>query len=320
MIRLIGVEIRRLFSRRFTVVTLIVIFLGLGAFQLAVAQEISPLSSAELVEAQRNFDSEHAAWVESHVQNEKDCVDAGNTAEECAQPEPTLDQFTGETSFPESVGIGLGLSIYLAAFASFLVGASYIGAEYSTGSLGNWLSFIPRRALVFSSKLVTITAFGTALSAVAATFVLAAAVILASIYDVPVTGMAGLTGTAARGLLIALALAAVGFCVGLLTRHTAAAIGVLSGYLFIWFVRNAFLAEQAWSARLTPFAPEANISAIVNKVSTYEVPVRTITGDGLSTDFVQHTIGLSHGLVYWGVLLLIVVGGTWLVFRRRDVT
>ena len=134
------------------------------------------------------------------------------------------------------------------------------------------------------------------------------------------TGITGLAATAARGLLVAVALAAVGFCVGLLTRHTAAAIGVLLGYLFVWFVRNVFLGEQAWSQRLTPLAPEANIAAIVHKVSVYEVPVRTLTTDGLNVDFVEHTVSLTHGLLYWAVLLLVVVGATWLVFRRRDVT
>ena len=47
----------------------------------------------------------------------------------------------------------------------------------------------------------------------------------------------------ARGLIPAVALAAVGFCVGLLARHTAAAIGVLLGYLFLWFVRNGPLSQ-----------------------------------------------------------------------------
>jgi ABC-2 type transport system permease protein len=320
MIRLVSVEIRRLFSRRFTVVTLIVILLGLGAFQLEVAQLVSPLSSAELAAAQRTYENEHTAWVANHVQDEKDCVAAGNAPDECAQPEPTLAQFTGQLPFPDAMAIGLELSIYLVAFAAFLVAASFIGAEFSTGAIGNWLSFIPRRALVFSSKLLTITAFGAVASAAAAAFVLAAGAALAFANGVPVTGMAGLTATAARGLLIAVALAAVGFCVGLLTRHTAAAIGVLLGYLFIWFLRNAPLGEQAWSRRITPWFPEANISAVVHKVSTYEVPVQTVTGDGLSVDYVQHTVSLSHGLVYWAVLLLVLVGGSWLVFRRRDVT
>ena len=51
-------------------------------------------------------------------------------------------------------------------------------------------------------------------------------------------------------VLVAIALAVLGFCIGLLGRHTAAAIGVLLGYLFVWFVRNAVLIE----ARLGPAA------------------------------------------------------------------
>jgi ABC-2 type transport system permease protein len=119
---------------------------------------------------------------------------------------------------------------------------------------------------------------------------------------------------------VAVALAAVGFCVGLISRHTAAAIGALLGYLFIWFVRVGLLGELSFAQRLTPWSPEANLQAIVENGHKYAIPIHRVTEEGEIVDTVERTISLAHGIVYWAVLLVVVVVGSLLVFRRRDVT
>src|SRR5215217_2023772 len=55
------------------------------------------------------------------------------------------------TTFNEIAQIGLLLAIYLSGLAMFLVAASFIGAEFTTGAIANWLSFVPRRVPVFAS-------------------------------------------------------------------------------------------------------------------------------------------------------------------------
>ena len=83
------------------------------------------------------------------------------------------------------------MTIYLVALTALMVAGSFIGAEYSTGSIANWLSFIPRRGRVFASKLVTIVAFSALASAAAAALdARIAALVLARLYDIPV-GEAG---------------------------------------------------------------------------------------------------------------------------------
>ena len=76
-------------------------------------------------------------------------------------------------------------------------------------------------------------------------------------------------GLAARCLALPVILAALGFAVGLITRNTAAALGVLLGYLVVWFVRNALLSSQAWAQTLTPWSIEGNLSAFVDHGTTY---------------------------------------------------
>ena len=70
----------------------------------------------------------------------------------------------------------LQVSIYLVALAALMVAGSFIGAEYSTGSIANWLSFIPRRGQVFASKLITVVTLSALASAVGAALMIGIAV------------------------------------------------------------------------------------------------------------------------------------------------
>ena len=212
------------------------------------------------------------------------------------------------------------VAIYLVALTALMVAGSFIGAEYSTGSIANWLTFIPRRGQVFTSKLLTVVAFSALASAAAAALMLGAAIVLAQLYDIPIAKLGDQTSMVGRGVLVGVALAVFGFCVGLVGRHTAAAIGVLLGYLFVWFVRNAILSESEWAKRLTPWTPEGNLAAIVNAGYQYYIPIRSVGPDGVGVDYVERTVGLTHGLVFWAVVLAVIIAGSALIFRRRDVS
>ncbi len=320
MIRLLGAEISRLLSRRFTVIASIAVLLALGAFQLAVNEAIAPPSGEELAAAQQALQEEHKEWVENHEQYEQECQDAGQPPESCVYEEPTLENYTGTQAFDEVATLSLQVSVYLVGLTALMVAGSFIGAEYSTGSIANWLSFIPRRGRVFASKLITVVTLSALASAVCAALMIGIVYGLARWYDVPVVKLAETISMGGRGILVAVALAVIGFCTGLIGRHTAAAIGVLLAYLFVWFVRNAVLSDFEWAARLAPWTPEGNLSAVVDKGTTYEVPVRQLTPEGMNTDYVERTISFAHGLTYWGIVLAGLIVGAALIFRRRDVS
>ncbi len=305
MIRLIRAETARLLSRRFTVITMIVVVLAIGAFQLVVIDAFNQ-PAAEPVPAQTTDPGQPT-----------ECQDPDVPAEECT---PAEDDGSGggdvvRPPFAEVATLTLTVSIYLAALSTFMIAGSFIGAEFTSGSISNWLSFVPRRIPVFVSKLFTITVFSALFSAACGALTLGAAVVLAGIHDVPVEEIGKLMALSARGLIPAVALAAVGFCAGLLSRHTAAAIGVLLGYLFLWFVRNGPLSQLAWAQRLTPWTPEGNLSAVVGNGSTYEVVV-----DEQTYETVERHISLAHGIGYWVALVAVLAVVTGLVFRSRDVT
>jgi ABC-2 type transport system permease protein len=115
-------------------------------------------------------------------------------------------------------------------------------------------------------------------------------------------------------------LAIIGFCIGLLTRHTAGAIGFLLAFVVVWFVRTGPLSSLAWAQRVTPWTPEGNMAAVVDRGHRYYVPVEKVTPDGINIEFVQHAVSFTHGVVYWSILLALVVIASLLIFRRRDVS
>ena len=315
LFRLVAAETNRLLSRRFTRIALVLVLLAVCAFQLAVNSSLRPPTAAEQASSQAQYEEARRFWEE----NERTCDNADNPPG-CRYPEPQLGEFSFSRPFGDVAAESLELSIYLVGLAALMIAGSFIGAEYSSGSIGNWLSFLPRRGRVLLSKLVTVTAFSALASAVATGVALVAALVLARRYNLAVGDLGDELGMLGRGVLVAVALAVVGFCLGMIGRHTAAAIGGLLGYLFVWFVRNAILGEAAWAQRLTPWTPEGNLAAVVNGTHQYFVPVRNVGPDGMSIDYVEHTVTLTHGLVYWAVLLTVILLVTAVIFRRRDVS
>lgn len=320
MISLLRAETLRLLSRRFSQVALLVVLLGLGAFQLQVNSELTPPTSAEIAASQESFDEVHRDWVENHEEWQQQCIDSGVAPADCEMPEPTIEDFLGSVSFSETADVSVKLSAYVLALAVFMIAGSYIGAEYSSGSIANWLSFIPRRRLVFASKLVTTVGFALVLAVIVMGLTVGSAVAFAVAHDQPLDGLAKVVRLGARSVQLPVILATLGLCIGLLARHTAAAIGVLLGYLVIWFVRNLMLADVGWAQRLSPWAPEANLGALIGNGVTYTVPVERITPEGPTIDEIERHLSLAHGVTYWAVLLLVVVIGTGTIFRHRDVS
>jgi ABC-2 type transport system permease protein len=297
--RLIWAEITRLLSRRLTGIAMIVILLGVAGYQLVVNDALSPPSGEERAAAERSYQQAHQDWAAGRKQYEKECRDTGAQPDECVIPEPTLAELTGDsTTFKEATSAALKLSTLFVALVTFTIAASFIGAEYTSGSITNWLTFVPRRSHVFWSKLLAVAGFAALLGTLAATLVLGAGIILARLHGSDIDAIPELAGVGVRGVLPVVVLAVLGFCVGLLTRHTAGAIGILLAALAVCFVRIGVLRSEAWAQRITPWTPEGNIAALIE---------------------VEGAVSLTHGLVYWSIILTLVIMGSLLIFRHRDV-
>ncbi len=320
MTRLIWTEVTRLTSRRFTGIALIMLLLGLAGFQLVLNDALSPPSGEQLATSERAYQQAHREWVANHEQDEQDCRDTGAPPDECVVPEPTLVEFTGSpTPFKDATGTALKLSGLLAALVAFMIAASFIGAEYSSGSITNWLTFVPRRGHVFWSKLLTVAGFAVLLGMLCATLVFDVALVLAHLHGSRVESVRELAEMGARSVLSVVVLAIFGFCIGLLSRRTAGAIGVLLALVVVWFVRIGPLSSLPWAQRSTPWTPDGNILAIVDHGYTYSVPVERAPADGVNFDLIEHSVTLTHGVAYWSIILALLITCSLLIFRRRDV-
>ena len=320
MTRLIWAEVTRLLSRRLTGIAMIVILLGVAGYQLVVNDALSAPSGDELAAAERSYQQAHQDWAAGREQYETECRDTGAPPDECVIPEPTLAEFTGDsTPFKEATSVALRLSTLFVALVTFTIAASFIGAEYTSGSITNWLTFVPRRSHVFWSKLLAVAGFAVLLGTLAATLVLGGSLMLARVHGSDIEAIPELAGVGVRGVLPIVVLAVLGFCVGLLTRHTAGAIGILLAALVVCFVRIGVLGSQAWAQRITPWTPEGNIGALIDKGYNYAVPVEMVTPDGVTVELVEGAVSLTHGLVYWSIILTLVIMGSLLIFRHRDV-
>ena len=320
MTRLIWTEVTRLTSRRFTGIALIMLLLGLAGFQLVLNDALSPPSGEQLATSERAYQQAHKEWVANHEQDEQDCRDTGAPPDECVVPEPTLVEFTGSpTPFKDATGTALKLSALLAALVAFMIAASFIGAEYSSGSITNWLTFVPRRGHVFWAKLVTVAGFAVLLGMLCATLVFDAALVLAHLHGSRVESVRELAEMGARSVLSVVVLAIFGFCIGLLSRRTAGAIGVLLALVVVWFVRIGPLSSLPWAQRITPWTPDGNILAIVDNGYAYSVPVEGAPADGVNFDIIEHSVSLTHGVAYWSIILALLITCSLLTFRRRDV-
>lgn len=325
MIRLTKVELRRLFARRLTLIGLLAALLGCGLMLFAIYQDSKPLPADQVASARVEFERYSKSFpndlAECKRQEQAQEGTDPKMAMGCDQMVPPRweDWIKPETVFSEAMPSFLLGSSYVLLFIAFLLGAGFIGAEFSSGSIGSWLTFEPRRLRVYASKLAAAFA---GLVPVAAVFV--AVLVAGSWIIIDRNGTtAGMTSErwgdfAESGLRIAV-LAAVaamlGVVIGGLFRHTAAALGLAMAYLVIveGMLFGVLNKQQPWLLRL-------NFDSWINHGTTYEIETcRTVDGQ-YSCEYIEKQLSFGHSAVYLAVLTAVVVLVGAVVFRRRDVT
>ena len=199
---------------------------------------------------------------------------------------------------------GVGVIIVLAGLA-MLLGATFVGADWASGSMSNQLLFEPRRLRVYAAKGAAVLLVGLVLSCVVLAvwwFVLAQ---VASGRDIatPSGVWAEIRGSVWRGSLLAGLAGLGGYALTMLFRSTVATLGVLFGTM----VATSLLISSLPLDNAGRWLPSNNIGAwVLDGIDYY------------SRDSV-------HRLTMWqgGVYLLVLLAGALLLsswsFRRRDV-
>ncbi len=322
MIRLVLAELNRLRSRRVTIATALVLVAVIGAYQLLVHVQAAPPSAAEMAQSQSQYQSAVQSWQSDHDEYLAQCTAGGETSDQCESEytRPVLSDYVRTPTAFDELGLPT-TAAYLAMLAAFLVGASFIGAEYTSGSLANWLTFVPERLRVYASKAVAVV-LGSALAGAVVAFSIAGlAAIQVSAYGLPLTHAGAVAAASGRVTVMAAVAGLLGFALALLTRHTVAALGFPLAYAILGTVVIAYSYNGSGAlAWLPPYLPNINLSAFVDHVTTFTQIVNEVTPEGIDQTQVEKTVTFLHGSLYWLVVALLALVPSALVFRRRDVT
>ncbi len=197
---------------------------------------------------------------------------------------------------------------------SFVVGASFMGAEWGSGAMTTLLTWEPRRGRVLVAKVIA----GTLLMAAASVLLLA---LIAVVY-LPVASLRGTTrgldgsvwwtlfGVWARGAGLAMFGSAVAMAISTITRNTAGAVGVAFGYGVILDPLLGVIRRGAYIEWLLQY----NIARFLGFV---DLPQRQ---PDVSTGFVQtqEALGISRPAILFAIYAAIALGIAYATMRSRD--
>lgn len=320
MIRLVRVELTRLRWRRAVVLLLLSCIAIPALMGVTRAWSTRPVSDAEI-----------ASVIESNQREIERCVERPRRLglPRSAGEEQCQNQIVRWNTGREVLtlageqrnGTGIGLVAVLTALL-LLVGTTFAGHDWNSGSMSNQLLFEARRGRVWTAKALAVTILAGVAATVLSTAYWLAMWATMHLRDIPVAD-GGLTDAllfGLRGAGFATAAALGGYALTMLFRSTVATVGVLFGVAIAGGIVIATLGlGEQWQ-------PQKNVSAIVKNGTTYwvEVPESCFSGrvyrepEPDSECDNERDLSPWHGMTYYGLALVATVGGSVLSFRRRD--
>jgi hypothetical protein len=325
---LLRAEVHRFLARRFIgLLVLLAVVAGVVGLVIALLYFRSP-SADRIAAARADIDR----VVTEQEQNRQVCLrDPGipsgvDPADFCGGPVRASDFSVADFLDPRPFSLGdfgtggaTAVAVGCSALA-FLIGASFVGAEWTSRSLVSLLFWEPRRGRVLSAKALVVGGAAAAIGIAGQVAWLAGAALLQAVAgdDQPLPhGFWGdLTGVAGRGVLLTVLVGLLGSGLTNLVRNTGAALGVAFVYLVI--VENA---ARALRPRWQPWLLTENVGALLQPggmrvVLSYDAP----PGAGPSWQPEQYLITHLHAGLLLGAGTVVVAGaGIWL-FHRRDIS
>jgi ABC-2 type transport system permease protein len=241
-------ETRRLLKRRFVRYLVIGAVVILGAVAAGMFFTNHHVGPAQVAQAQRQAEQEYQEQLKIAGQERARCEqekaagteDQGRWPANCAEIYvPQREDFSAEWNMPatfefrKEFGNMVTTFAAILALAAFVIGASFIGAEWNSGGMMNLLLWRPQRIKVLVTKLAALLAGITALSVLVGAAWTGVFWLIASLRGTTekMTSGAwqsfGLTGLRAFALILAAGV--LGFGLASLGRHTAVALGVAVG-------------------------------------------------------------------------------------------
>ncbi|WP_229399490.1 ABC transporter permease subunit [Micromonospora okii] len=331
---LVRAELERLAARRFVQLMLVLLVLASAVTAVTTLVGSHRPSPEEIVSAQQAAAQQRQAIEDTFQQ----CLAAvrGTLPPEAAQEYPqdcsvfdpgqrerlpvAADHLQGVFTFADQARPLLYFLVAFLVLFGFLVGASYIGADLSTGGVVNLLIWRPRRLVVLGAKL------GTLLGALVLLSVLASAAYLGAFWLIGQTaGLPGATGgdfwpalglTWLRGLVLVLLAATAGFAIATLGRRTAAALGAVTAYAVVWELG----VRVVWEVVGMPRGEDWMLSTYLDAWLTGQARLSDATACRGVTGYCDgnYQIGWALGLAVLLTLVGVLTASAFAAFRRRD--
>lgn len=322
--RMLRVELSRFFSRRAVALLLIAAALLTALIAGTTIWNTRPVSAGDRTAAQAQVDEqvrqpEFQQEIERCRENPEDYFGPDSGVDDCERAlTPRAEWYLGraELSLDQERGnSGIGVIVLVTALM-IIVGTTYAGADWASGSMSNQLLFEPRRLRVWAGKAMAATVGCLLVSAV-----IVAGYWLALYLVADSRGIATGSGVqeqirwmAARGVALA-GLAGLGvYALTMLLRHTVATLAVL----FAYAAGGEALLAALPVDRSARWSPASNVFAwIRDGIKVYDETIVCPPGRGACEQ--TFTLTLVQGATYLGVLLVLTLLVSSLMFRRRDI-
>jgi ABC-2 type transport system permease protein len=194
-----------------------------------------------------------------------------------------------------------------------LIGASFVAAEFRSGAMSTWLTFNPDRNMVYLTKLAAASLSTGVVTAFAAGTSLVSLAITVSLGGVAfkVPDVLELIGWNAVG---GVEFTAVAVAIGMITKHTAAGLGVGIGENLFEGVASVVLLLVPSAGWLGQYLPGTQLGALFANGSTYALP----TMDAAEA-MAPIQISAAQGGLYWLIVAVGINALGMLNFARREV-
>ena len=351
---LVTVELRRLRWRRITKGVAAAFIAFLAILTVGTFMDSQPPTAQEQQQAQQWYDQAKRDWDANAAQQIAQCTQS--QAETRAGGDTNADFHCDSMKAPEYSDFGRPLptlerlvqtSLAGAApvlmFLALIVGASFIGAEFTSGSIATFLTFEPRRVRVGTAKLVAVALWvlvaaiaGTALvwsitwgvgqlhavpratlAAAESGLARSSAGVTGDPFTVEDSSFAGSLWVSARTVLLSALAGVAGSALGLLLRNTTATLAVVIGYLVV----GEGILGNLFGRRLQPWLVQGNVRAVQIGGADYSTDVCTsMPQGGQSCESINHHLSMAHGGIYLAVCATTLIALALWSFRRRDLS
>ncbi|MDZ5622361.1 hypothetical protein [Nocardioides bizhenqiangii] len=327
MSRLLQVELTRLLCRRAVLVILAVAVAIPVVIGVATVLNTRPPSAGDLAYAEEQVAIEmQNPRVERGYER---CLD--NPERHLGQPLPDdVEAACNESYLPQpewfvywepldlagerDEGSGLAVVIVL-AILMMLVGTTFAGHDWASGSVSNQLLFEPRRPLVWAAKGTVVTVAAGLFAGVVVTAYWLLLGLVARSRDIEIGDglLLDCLQSGWRGAGIAAGAALAGYALTMLFRSTVAALGVLLAASVAGGIVLAVIGVgSVWN-------PGLNIAAVILDGAPYWADAPCPGNEEIGFCSVEKTLPIGRALLFLGTGLVLFAAASLASFHRRDV-